>query len=183
MFLSRRNILINRPCVSMVGRSFSELSETGTNICAPMLQGVLRKPNMMGSRLSRYMRRDLGQLPGIIYGVDEIFPLTQEEIEEKEMSQNQPGAEYKQFRYESRSVRIPVQVDIKAIERELKRIGRHFESTVYELLLDDNSRHFVLPRQVQINPCKWFFCDVICCILYVVCHECINGHYLVDICC
>jgi ribosomal protein L25 (general stress protein Ctc) len=157
MFFGRRNFLAPRSYMSLIGRSFSENVEaTASGITAPLLQGVLRKPNMMGSRLSRYMRRDLGQLPGIIYGVDEIFPLSEEEISDKESAQNQAG-EHKQFRYESRSVRIPIQVDIKAVEKELARIGRHFESTVYELMLDDNSRHFVFPRQVQINPCKLMF--------------------------
>jgi len=154
MFLGRRNIITPRSFVSLVGRSFSENIET-TVASAPMLQGVLRQPNRMGSRLSRYLRRDLGQLPGIIYGVDEIFPMTDEERAVKEDAQNKIGHKHKQFRYEARGVRVPVQVDIKAVEKELKRIGRHFESTVYELLLDDNSRHFVIPRQVQINPCKY----------------------------
>lgn len=91
---------------------------------------------------------DLDQLPGIIYGVDEVNP----QAEYPPLEVDEKG--YSHIRYDPRNIKIPIQVDIKLIEKELHRLGRRFESTCYELVLDDNSRHFVFPRQLQINPCK-----------------------------
>ena len=102
-----------------------------------------------------YLFIDMDQLPGIIYGVDEVNPTIEENLP-IEKSTNENGKTYNHVRYDPRDIKIPIQVDIKLIERELHRLGRRFESTCYELALDDNSRHFVFPRQLQINPCKFY---------------------------
>ena len=92
----------------------------------------------------------MNQLPGIVYGVEDI-PTT----DERKPNVPLPGTPYTHINYQPRNLRIPVQTDLKQIEKELQRLGRKFESTCYELLLDDNTKHYVFPRQVQINPCKY----------------------------
>ena len=88
-------------------------------------------------------------MPGIIYGVEDIKA-------ERSTKPNVliPDTEHVHINYDPSNLRIPVQTDLKQIEAELQRLGRRFESTCYEILLDDNTKHYVFPRQVQINPCK-----------------------------
>lgn len=148
--------------------SSSVNSSEFTSDSVPILNGFLRQPKFMGSRLSRYMRKELGQLPGVIYGVDEWGDddTTETQKHQQQISNSNSGSnhsssgsgsrhgkkEYQHFRYDARDIKIPVQVDILTVERELTRLGRQFESTCYELVLDDNTRHYVFPRQVQIDP-------------------------------
>ena len=111
--------------------------------------------------LSFFFCADLQQLPGILYGVEE-FAQSESESEPPSSSSSfssgsgaseppLPG-ERPHVSLDPRCLRVPLQLDITAVQAELRRLGRQFESTVYELRLDDGSRHLVFPRQVQINP-------------------------------
>lgn len=71
-------------------------------------------------------------LPGVVYGLDE----------------DAPGG--------PKEMNLLVQIDKRQVEREIRVHGRMFESVCYELMLDDNSSHLVIPRQVHVNPSTYF---------------------------
>ena len=48
-------------------------------------------------------------------------------------------------------IKVPIQVDMIALSREIRKFGISFENTVYELLLNDE-KHLVTPRQLQVDP-------------------------------
>jgi hypothetical protein len=58
-----------------------------------------------------------------------------------------------------------VTVDLKTISAELRERKNSFENTIYRLHLDDNTTHYVTPRQLQVHPCK---CDLVCRVVFDV---------------
>ena len=70
-----------------------------------------------------------GLIPGVLYGVDE----------------------------DKNVIKIMVSVPQKDILRELRERGSSLENTLYELVLNDNSKHVVTARQIQFNPSEWTF--------------------------
>ena len=45
--------------------------------------------------------------------------------------------------------------------REFRLHGSSFENTLYELVLDNGSKHLVTPRQMQIHPGTFVFASLI----------------------
>ncbi len=54
-------------------------------------------------------------------------------------------------------MKLNLSLDLKDVTREIRERGKAFENTLYELNLDNNTKHLVVPRQTQIHQCKRFF--------------------------
>mmetsp|Transcript_13704 Transcript_13704/g.13768 ORF Transcript_13704/g.13768 Transcript_13704/m.13768 type:complete len:220 (+) Transcript_13704:51-710(+) len=89
----------------------------------PQIHGNIRKSAELGSKRSRALRQS-GLIPGVVYGVDE----------------------------DRNVVKFPITVPLKEIIREIRSKGRSLENCLYEIVLDNGTRHLVTPRQVQLHP-------------------------------
>ena len=95
----------------------------------PQLVASIRNAALIGSQKVRRLR-NTGQVPGVLYGVDE----------------------------DQNVVKILVTVDEKAVSKEMRERGKSLESTIYELTLQSDGesgvtqKHLVTPRQLQVNP-------------------------------
>ena len=81
-----------------------------------------------GSRRSRKMRHE-GYIPGVVYG------------------QGTSGEDH----------RVLVKVNLRELQREMRRVGKSLENTVYELQVEGGATETVTPRQVTFNPRKLYF--------------------------
>ena len=97
----------------------------------PEIVASIRATGISGSRKSRSLR-DQGKIPGVFYGLDE----------------------------EKNVLKRMVTVDMKIIAAELRERKNSFENTIYRLRLDDNTTHYVTPRQLQVHPCKFSLSSV-----------------------
>jgi ribosomal protein L25 (general stress protein Ctc) len=88
-----------------------------------VVQGALRSPKDLGSRKSRKLR-EKGRVPGVLYGADD----------------NKNLAKYL------------VTIDSKDVTSLMRKKKHSLENTLCHLVLDDGSKHVVLPRQLQVHP-------------------------------
>ena len=110
---------------------FGTMSRGGVGVCLSrrsMCTAVAPKLTVLpreeqGSRYSRKMRKE-GFIPGVVYG------------------QGQDGEKS----------RVMVRVNKIEFLRELRRIGKSIENTVYELSVEGGATELVTPRQVTFNP-------------------------------
>lgn len=60
-----------------------------------------------------------------------------------------------------------IAVDRLLLEREMRRRGAAFENTIYDVSLPDGTAFTVVPRQLQLNPCKFLLLILI---IIIDCH-------------
>ena len=74
-------------------------------------------------------------------------------------------------------IKVPIQVDMLALNREIRKYGISFENTIYEMLLNDE-KHLVTPRQLQVDPGKAFLKMEVCLDLTSVTDTPLNINFL-----
>ena len=68
-------------------------------------------------------------------------------------TENIPGVLYGKDAHDN-NVKVNIQVEKKIFDREIRTHRYSIESTIYKLVLDGTTEHLVIPRQIQLNPCK-----------------------------
>ena len=114
-----------RKAMFKVGRRFSSLSaKEATPSPSKYPQLRAQVRTVLGSNSSRTLRAKK-LVPGVLLGVDENRNV----------------------------VKVLLQVDMIALNREIRKYGVSFENTIYELILNDE-KYLVTPRQLQVHPGK-----------------------------
>lgn len=64
-----------------------------------------------------------------------------------------PGVLYGAVEEDS-PVKVSLGVPMLELEAALRQYGRSVENTVFQLTLPDDTKRVVVPRQIQVHPCK-----------------------------